>query len=170
MHIPCGPPQQVHTAHTWNRPTSRRPCQCSMPPSKNVFLSRGVHAAVSDTLPPPPSVPAYSSSSHNGRDKRRYTTRYQPTPHRCEGGIDKEGGSRTCCEAEGADTARTEEKWRRKRSRRGMGGRGDEEQETILRQCAVCKVEESRGAVVWCAVHLHVWSPALLAARGRYFF
>jgi hypothetical protein len=60
MHIPCGPPQQVHTAHTWNRPTSRRPRQRSMPPSKNVFLSRGVHAAAESVAFPPPPVPACS--------------------------------------------------------------------------------------------------------------
>lgn len=72
MHIPCGPPQQVHTAHTWNRPTSRRPRQWSMPPpSKNVFLSRGVHAAVSVTLPPPPPVQACCGDEAGGADAAR---------------------------------------------------------------------------------------------------
>lgn len=145
MHIPCGPPQQVHTAHTWNRPTSRRPRQWSMPPpSKNVFLSRGVHAAVSVTLPPPPPVPAYIQFITQWKGKtlvRRVANQPAPSPHtgarEGEREIGREGGSRTCCgdEAGGADAARTGEKWRRKRSkrRRGMGGRlGDEEQEAIF--------------------------------------
>ncbi|KAL5204413.1 hypothetical protein ABZP36_009284 [Zizania latifolia] len=45
MQTPCGPPQQVHTAHIWNRPTSRRrEGSIPAPPSKNVFLSLGVHS------------------------------------------------------------------------------------------------------------------------------
>ena len=45
MHTPCGPPQQVHTAHIWNLPTSlrRRGTIPAAPPSTYVFLSLGLH-------------------------------------------------------------------------------------------------------------------------------
>jgi hypothetical protein len=93
------------------------------PPSKNVFLSRGVHAAVSVTLPPPPPVPAYIQFITQWKGKtlvRRVANQPAPSPHTGAREGEREIGR------EGAVPVvvmRLEELMRRGRGRSG-GGRG----------------------------------------------